>query len=255
MPWGQNTGATNTTKETDQKMKPTAPSFSARRELLLAAASTASIAIAGCMTTGATPRRHVEPNQVRHEGAEITPNEGLMQEHGVIERILLIYDEAGRRIDRSEQFDLAALTAAAAIVRRFVEDYHEKLEEQFVFPRLQTARRELDLVAVLLRQHTRGRQLTDEIVRRAGAGASAELGEALRRFSRIYRPHAAREETVVFPVFREVVGRVGYRELGEEFEYRARQLFGAHGFKQIADEVANLEESLGIFDLASLTPA
>lgn len=98
-----------------------------------------------------------------------------MQEHGVLERILLVYDEAARRIESSQHFDLSVITPAAGIVRRFVEDYHEKLEEQFVFPRLQTARREADLVAVLLRQHQRGRQLTDDIVRSIGRNASLEL--------------------------------------------------------------------------------
>jgi hypothetical protein len=34
----------------------------------------------------------------------------------------------------------------------------------------------------------------------------------------MYRPHAVREDTVVFPAFRSVVGHSAYRELGEQFE-------------------------------------
>ena len=190
----------------------------------------------------------------KNEEAEVTPGEDLMQEHGVLERILIIYDEAARRIEKNEQFDLAVLTSAAGIVRRFVEDYHEKLEEQFVFPRLQTARREIDLVAVLLRQHQRGRQVTDDVVRRAGAGASPELAQALRSFARMYRPHAAREDTVLFPAFRGIVGRAGYRELGEQFEDKEHELFGKQGFENTVAEVARLEATLGIGDLARFTP-
>jgi hemerythrin-like domain-containing protein len=211
--------------------------------------------LAGCATTGAARGGQPGAGNAEHDEAEVTPGEDLMQEHGVLERILLIYDEAARRIERKEQVDLAVLRGAAGVVRRFVEDYHENLEEQFVFPHLQTARREVELVTVLLRQHQRGRQLTDDIVKRAGAGASSELALTLRSFTRMYRPHAAREDTVLFPAFREVVGRSGYHELGEQFEDKERQLFGKHGFEQVVGHVAEFERTLGIHDLATFTPA
>jgi hemerythrin-like domain-containing protein len=235
------------------KTDPTNPPDDGRRDFLRAAASAAGLALAGCATAGAARGGQGARARNEHEEAEVTPGEDLMQEHGVLERILLIYDEAARRIEHNEQFDLTVLTSAAGIVRRFVEDYHEKLEEQFVFPRLQTARREVDLVAVLLRQHERGRQVTDDIVRRAGAGASPELAQALRNFARMYRPHAAREDTVLFPAFRDVVGRAGYAELGEQFEDKEHRLFGEHGFENTVAEVARLEASLGIADLARFT--
>ena len=69
----------------------------------------------------------------------------------------------------------------------------------------------------------------------------------------MYRPHAAREETVLFPAFREVVGRSGYRELGEEFEEKEHQLFGERGFEHNVSEIARLEAALGIHDLARFT--
>jgi hemerythrin-like domain-containing protein len=172
-----------------------------------------------------------------------------MQEHGVLERILLVYDEVAGRIERDEPFDPATLTSAATIVKRFVEDYHEKLEEQFVFPRLQSARRELELVRVLLRQHRRGRELTAEIARGTGSA------RPLRAFARMYRPHAAREDTVLFPAFRDVVGRAAYRELGEQFEEQERRRFGEHGFAEVVAEVTDLERTLGIHDLERFTPA
>ena len=71
----------------------------------------------------------------------------------------------------------------------------------------------------------------------------------------MYRPHAAREDTVLFPAFRDVVGRAAYRELGEEFEEKEHARFGEHGFRAVVGEVADLERALGIDDLASFTPA
>jgi hemerythrin-like domain-containing protein len=177
-----------------------------------------------------------------------------MQEHGVLERIVLIYDEVGRRIDKSERFDPATVVAAAGIVHRFIEDYHEKNEERFIFPRLQAAKREADLVAVLLRQHQRGRELTLQIIRTGGAGGTPELARAIRSFTRMYRPHAAREDTVIFPAFRDVIGRAAYQELGDELEEQEHRILGEHGFEEAVAEVARLESTLGIADLDSFTP-
>ena len=47
-----------------------------------------------------------------------------MQEHGVLERVLLVYDETARRIELGEAVELAVVTSAANIVRRFIEEYH-----------------------------------------------------------------------------------------------------------------------------------
>ncbi|XXF78357.1 hemerythrin domain-containing protein [Myxococcaceae bacterium GXIMD 01537] len=177
-----------------------------------------------------------------------------MQEHGVLERILLVYDESARRIEHGESLDTTVVTAAAGLVRSFVEDYHERLEEQFVFPRLEAAEREVPLVTTLRQQHQRGREVTGDILRLAASGPSPHLAGALRGFARMYRPHAAREDTVLFPAFRAVVGRDSYRELGEQFEDDEHARFGEHGFENAVAEVARLEEALGIHALGQFTP-
>jgi hemerythrin-like domain-containing protein len=229
-----------------------AAALASRRQFLRTALSATGLVLAGSAVARATGGAEDETNEGGE--AEVTPGEDLMQEHGVLERVLLIYDEAAGRMDRGAPLDVAIVAKAAGIVRRFVEDYHEKLEEEFVFPRLQAARREVELVAILLRQHARGRQLTDGIVRSA-RGSGRELAPVLRSFGRMYRPHAAREDTVLFPAFRDVVGRAAYRELGEEFEEKEHARFGEHGFRAVVGEVADLERALGIDDLASFTPA
>jgi hemerythrin-like domain-containing protein len=226
-----------------------------RRQFLQTALSATGLALVGCTRARETRGGEEEMNEGEDGEAEVTPGEDLMQEHGVLERILLVYDEAIGRIERSAALDGTIVAKAAGIVRRFVEDYHEKLEEEFVFPRLEAAAREVDLVAVLRHQHARGRELTDAIIRSAGGSSGRELAPLLQRFGRMYRPHAAREDTVLFPAFRDVVGRAAYRELGEEFEEKEHELFGEHGFQAVVSDVADLERALGIHDLASFTPA
>jgi len=220
------------------------------RRSFLRTVSTAGLAVVGCASAGkGTPERNEKGNE-----PEVTPGEDLMQEHGVLERVVLIYEEVSRRLDRGERFDPQTVVGAAGIIHRFVEDYHEKNEERFIFPRLQAANREADLVAVLLRQHQRGRELTLQIIRTAEAGAAPDLARTLRSFARMYRPHAAREDTVIFPAFREVIGRAAYRELGDELEEQEHRILGSRGFEEAVAEVARLESTLGIADLDSFTP-
>ena len=191
---------------------------------------------------------------------EVGPAEDLMREHGVLRRILLIYEEGLRRLDAGKDLPPGVLADSARIIRRFVEDYHEKLEENELFPRFKKAGKLVDLAQVLYDQHQAGRRLTDAVLQSAtpaglaDAGRGASLGEALRRFIRMYRPHAAREDTVLFPAFRAMVSEKEYDALGEKFEDKEHELFGQDGFEKIVNEVADLEKALGIYDLTQFTP-
>jgi hemerythrin-like domain-containing protein len=195
------------------------------------------------------------------EEEEVSPAEDLMREHGLLNRILLIYDESVRRMEQSQDLDPGILFGAARIIRTFVEDYHEKLEEDYLFPRFQKARMLNDLVAVLKQQHDAGRTLTGSILQLATPSTLKAAGEEktrliqqLKTFVRMYRPHEAREDTVLFPAIRKIVKRSEYDSLGEEFEDKEHKLFGENGFESMVDKVADLEKRLGTYDLAQFTP-
>ncbi len=191
---------------------------------------------------------------------EISPAEDLMREHGALNRVLLIYEEAIRRIELKADLDPKVLSSAARIIHRFVEDYHEKLEEDHLFPRFEKAGKLVELVRVLRDQHQAGRRITAEIERLATAASlkdlssRSRLAESLGRFIHMYRPHEAREDTVLFPAFRGLVSAKEYDALGDEFEKREDQLFGEEGFFKVVDEIAGIEKQLGIYDLAKFTP-
>jgi hypothetical protein len=71
----------------------------------------------------------------------------------------------------------------------------------------------------------------------------------------MYEPHAAREDTVLFPALHELMSHHEYDALGEQFERREKQLFHGDGFELAVDEVAQIEKLVGIDDLAKFTPA
>jgi hypothetical protein len=71
----------------------------------------------------------------------------------------------------------------------------------------------------------------------------------------MYRPHEAREDTVVFPEFKTLITEKEYDKLGDEFEDREHQLFGTEGFEGVLVKIADIEKSLGIYDLSKFTPS
>jgi hemerythrin-like domain-containing protein len=193
------------------------------------------------------------------EGQEVSPPEDLMQEHGVLNRILLIYDNCKAHLIDKTSFPREALSNAANIIRTFVEDYHEKQEENYLFPRFKKANQLTDLVDVLLQQHRAGRRLTDAIMQLAKSQTATDtenqkLTQLLTSFNTMYRPHEAREDTVLFPAFRKIVSKHEYDSLGEEFENNEHKLFGEGGFETMVNKVAEIEKSLGIYDLSQFTP-
>lgn len=193
------------------------------------------------------------------EGQEVSPPEDLMQEHGVLNRILLIYDTCRTQLVNKTAFPKEALSHAANIIRTFIEDYHERQEEQYLFPRFQKANQLTELVNVLLQQHQAGRKITDQIIQLTKSQTATDtenqqLIQLLTSFNTMYRPHEAREDTVLFPAFRKIVSKNEYDSLGEEFESNEHKLFGDNGFETMVNKVAAIEKSLGIYDLAQFTP-
>ena len=191
---------------------------------------------------------------------EVSTVEDLMREHGVLSRSLMIYDEIIARISKGTKYAPEVLADTAGLIRRFIEEYHEKLEEDYIFPRFEKAGKLVDLVKILLEQHRAGRRLTEQIIKLATPEAienkdkKRQLAQYLRLFTRMYRPHKAREDTILFPAFHSIVPPDEYDSLGDVFEAKEQELFGKDGFEKIVEEVASLEKKLGIYELSQFTP-
>ena len=191
---------------------------------------------------------------------DVGPGEDLMREHGVLRRVLLVYGESCRRLERGSDVDPGAIHKGAALIRRFIEDYHERQEEQMVFPRFERAHKLVELVGVLRAQHQAGRTLTDRVQGLATPASlkdparRGQLVDALLAFIRMYEPHANREDTVLFPALRSIVSASEYDALGEDFERREHKTFGEDGFAHAVADVDAIEKAIGIEDLALFTP-
>ena len=190
---------------------------------------------------------------------DVSAVEDLMREHGILRRILLIYEECLRRLRANQGVPADVLSPSAELVRKFVEDYHEKLEETHLFPVFEKHDELVPLVKTLREQHAAGRALTDVIFAHLAtlattAASAAEVIGACEAFICMYRPHAAREDTVLFPALRKILSAKQLDELGDKFEDEENRRFGADGFGHAVEKVAAIEKRLGIHNLAQFTP-
>lgn len=196
---------------------------------------------------------------------EISPTEDLMREHGVLKRILLIYDDIIKRLTGQKPYypemNRYVLYHTAAIAYHFIENYHQQLEEEYVFPKFLKAGQQVELVKVLLTQHNAARQITSLILQFSSAATGNNsffqgyyLVNILSQYIRLYEPHEAREDTIIFPEFRRIVEPDELKRLGHLFEEIEEQRFGKNGFQRIVDQIARLEIMLGIYDLSQFTP-
>ncbi|MEU5866511.1 hemerythrin domain-containing protein [Nonomuraea sp. NPDC047529] len=245
----------------DEQREGRTPQSVRRRELLTmpVALACGSAALTGCdATLQARGAMTATPTPGPEREVPVTPPEDLMREHGVLKRVLLIYREGVRRIEAGERVPAGPLHAGAGIISTFIEQYHEQLEERYVFPPLVKAGKLTDVVPVLILQHRRGRVLTGRILgataRPTSQVARRGLAADLTAFVRMYEPHEAREDTVVFPAMREVIPPEQFADLAETFEDEEHRRFGPAGFTGVVGQVADIEKALGIYDLNQFTP-
>lgn len=194
-------------------------------------------------------------------GEDVSATEDLMREHGVLRRILVVYRETAQMLRTpAGTLDAAALGQAAALFKSFGEDYHErKLEEQHIFPAVRKAGGEAGgLVDTLLAQHERGREINAFIAGKCATGklggADAEpLARALESFARMYEAHTAWEDTIVFQAWKKTLSRSQLEEAGDQFEDIEKAQFKGDGFDLAVDQIARIEQRLGLHDLARMT--
>lgn len=190
---------------------------------------------------------------------EIPLTEDLMREHGILNRVLLIYEEIITRIDNDVDFSPKLLTDAATIIKSFIENYHEKLEEDYLFPIFEKNKKELALVKTLRIQHARGRKLTDQLLKLSTSKAldtttKQSIKVVLQKFIKMYRPHEARENTILFPLVRSLMSEKEFKELSEKFEDIEHKQFGKNGFEDMVKRVETIEKALNIYNLDLFTP-
>jgi hemerythrin-like domain-containing protein len=237
-------------------------SSKSRRDFLFASTVVgATILLNGCSKPNqGNPEKPAEsePNEL---GGEVTATEDLMREHGILRRALLVYSAAAIKL-RANPSAIApdSLQKTAKLFRAFGEEYHEKkLEEAYIFPAVKKVGGEAaSYPDILVAQHNRGREITDYIISvtqgaKLGTSNSEALANSLEAFVLMYRNHAAREDTIIFPAWKQTMTGKQLDEMNDKFEDIEHEQFGEDGFEDAVKQISEIEGSLGLADIAQFT--
>ena len=194
-------------------------------------------------------------------GGEVTATEDLMREHGILRRALLVYSAAAIKLSaNASAIAPDALQKTAKLFRAFGEEYHEKkLEEAYIFPAVKKVGGEAATYPdILIAQHNRGREITDYIISvtqgtKFGANNTEPMAKALEAFVLMYRNHAAREDTIIFPAWKQTMTGKQLDEMNDKFEDIEHEQFGEDGFEDAVKQIAAIESSLGLADISQFT--
>jgi len=240
-------------------------SFKTRRDFLRASAVLGTgLVLSSCAgsNTKTTGNAANSPTPDENEmGGEVTATEDLMREHGILRRALLIYSATAIRL-RGNPSSIApdALQKTAKLFKTFGEEYHEKkLEEAYIFPAVKKVGGEAATYPdILIAQHNRGREITDYIISvtqgtKFGANNTEPMAKALEAFVLMYRNHAAREDTIIFPAWKQTMTGKQLDEMNDKFEDIEHEQFGEDGFEDALKQISAIEGTLGLADIAQFT--
>lgn len=182
-----------------------------------------------------------------------TPNEDLMEEHGLLNRILIIYEEIVNKLD--EKLNRTIVYYVAGIVRDFIEGYHEKNEEKYVFPLLIKNKKHVDLVNELIRQHRVSQLLTKKIINLSKSENPdiSKLKLYIILFVKMYRYHESREDTIIFRTYRNLMSKEEYDKIGEKLEKSEDEILGELGYDNFLNAIELIEKKLKIYDIGIIT--
>jgi hemerythrin-like domain-containing protein len=221
-----------------------------RRSFIALAGATGAGVLAGCSSS--------KPDQPREDTE--TTIEILSRQHGVIYRAVAILEEIRGGMDARMDLPPEIIGGTVEIVRLFVMNHHQQMEEKHIYPLFDAAGKMNGLIGVLREQHAAGFRLID-ILKGLCDGFSAKdlekrrtMGEAIHLFSRMCRAHAEWEDTALFPLLRRITPPKSYAEIGSAFERAETEFLGQSGFDETIHKLNGYENILGIGDLASFTP-
>ncbi len=86
-----------------------------------------------------------------------------------------------------------------------------------------------------------------------GTGDAEPLARALDGVELMYEHHAAREDSIVFPAWKDALSAHQLDEMGEKFEEIEQQQFGKDGFEDAVAQIGRIEQALGIADITRFT--
>ena len=159
----------------------------------------------------------------------------LMEEHRVIERVLMALETAALRLEADKPLQTGFFFEAADFIKGFADGCHHKKEEGGLFKSMAQhgLSEQVGPVAVMLAEHEQGRAFTiamREAALKQGAGdqtAKQAIISNARSYTSLLRQHIAKEDGVLFPMADRLIPPQDQDKLTSSFERIEQEEIGA----------------------------
>lgn len=153
--------------------------------------------------------------------------EVLMEEHRLIERVLVALEKAARRLDSGEAIRPDFFIEASEFFKGFTDGCHHKKEENVLFPAMVKGGLSYQFgpVAVMLSEHDEGRtynnglRLAAERMQSEESNAKTQVMQHALNYVTLLKQHITKEDNVLFPMADQVIPTFKHAQIYEDFDH------------------------------------
>lgn len=183
---------------------------------------------------------------------EMKPIEKLVDEHKNILRGLALLEAGSGRLESGEKISPQFFRKMIDFVRNYADKYHHAKEEDILFIGMGKAGfpQEQGPIAVMLAEHDQGRRFIADLENANEQYAEGEesfreaIIENARDYIYLLRQHINKEDNVLYPMARNVLGQNGIEAMTREFERVEREKAGTE--EKYLKILAELENEMGV---------
>lgn len=186
---------------------------------------------------------------------KLTVAEYLYKNHGLLNRMILIYEELIRRLKNNIRIGNKIVYYTAYIIKNYVENYH-KTNKIYIYPLLRTNNIEIEIIDELANLHKINKQLINHILKISENDFISDKNELIfymQQYIKISRYHTSREDTVIFPKFINLLDNETMIDYSWLFDEKQNEYLGLNGFNNYLNIIVSIEKYLNIHDLKEIT--
>jgi hemerythrin-like domain-containing protein len=155
----------------------------------------------------------------------MNPLDILHQEHTKIEEQLNVLEKITNQMKEGSQLPIEQVEKLIDFLTGYADERHHGKEEKIFFPELELAgiQREQGPVGVMLNEHTLGRSFITKMktsileFKEGQSGAAGNFIENARAYIDLLRKHILKENNILFPMARRVLGETQMIALTNKF--------------------------------------
>ena len=182
------------------------------------------------------------------------PTEILIEEHRIIEKMLMIVDTLCDRLEKGENVESEHFRKAVDFIKNFADKCHHRKEEDVLFTMLveKGMRKDAGPIGVMLNEHKTGRNFVKNLVEaldkyeKGDKSAKDQVIENARGYTQLLKQHILKEDRILYPMGDRILTSHDQRELLEDFERVEKEEMGEGVHQKYHKLVEILEKELGI---------